>query len=71
MERFIRTGSSYLSVSEKAATFGLGVATGVDSLIVYWPSGQIDRHGGVEAGVEVVVVEGADTLAVRSRGLEN
>ena len=67
MERFIRTGSSYLSVSEKAATFGLGEATQIDSLIVYWPSGQIDRHVGLKAGVEVFVVEGADTLSVRPR----
>ena len=68
MERFIRTGSSYLSVSEKAATFGLGEAARVDSLIVYWPSGRIDRHAGLQAGLEVVVIEGADTLSVRRIG---
>ena len=68
MERFIRTGSSYLSVSERAATFGLGEAVRVDSLIIYWPSGQIDRHAGLAAGAEVLVIEGADTLSVRSFG---
>jgi hypothetical protein len=68
MERFVRTGSSFLSVSEKEATFGLGTADRVDSLIVYWPSGQIDRHAGLTAGVEVLVTEGVDTPAVHPFG---
>ena len=63
-ERFVRTGSSYLSVSEKAATFGLGEAAQVDSLIVYWPSGQIDRHARLAAGEEYRIVEGADTVSI-------
>src|SRR5690606_28771250 len=44
MERRVRTGASYLSASEKAATFGLGTAAQVDSLVVYWPSGHVDRY---------------------------
>lgn len=67
-ERFVRTGSSFLSVSEKAVTFGLGEAERADSLVVYWPSGQVDRHAGLEAGAEVHVTEGAAVPAVRPLG---
>ncbi len=38
-ERMVRTGSSYLSQSELAVTFGLGTVTRVESLTVRWPSG--------------------------------
>lgn len=38
-ERMVRTGSSYLSQSELAVTFGLGTVTRVESLAVRWPSG--------------------------------
>ena len=38
-ERWITSGASYLSASEQTATFGLGPATQVDSLLVYWPDG--------------------------------
>ena len=64
MEHAVRTGSGFLSVSEKEATFGLGSATQVDSLIVYWPSGQVGRYAGLEAGTEVRIVEGAATPEV-------
>ncbi len=67
MERFVRTGSSFLAVSEKEVTFGPGSVDRVDELIVYWPSGQIDRHEGLPAGAEVVITEGADAPAVQLR----
>ncbi len=63
MERRIRTGSGYLTQSEKIATFGLGAATRLDSLQVYWPSGQVARFVGVEANQEIRIVEGAQTYA--------
>ena len=59
MERRIRTGSSFLSNSEKTATFGLGRATRVDSLLVYWRSGRVDRFGEVRSDREIWLVEGA------------
>ncbi len=61
MERFVRTGSSFLSASEKVVTFGLGEADRVDSLAVYWPSGQEDWYAEVASG-NVLVVEGADSI---------
>jgi hypothetical protein len=62
MERRVRTGSSYLSQSEKAATFGLGSAPSLDSLIVYWPSGLVERFTDVEGNREVLLVEGTGAL---------
>ncbi len=57
-ERRIRTGSSYLSQFEKVASFGLGAAQVVDSLIVSWPGGRVDRFGQIQADKEVFIVEG-------------
>lgn len=60
MERYVRAGSSYLSQNETVVTFGLARASRVDSLSVYWPSGQVDRFGEIEADQTVRIVEGAD-----------
>ena len=62
MERRVRTGASFLAQSEKTATFGLGGATSVDSLVVEWPSGQVDRFADVEANQRVSVIEASGTL---------
>jgi hypothetical protein len=53
-----RSGSSYLSQSERILTFGLGKAARADSVEIRWPSGQIDRLNNVAAGPVVVVQEG-------------
>lgn len=66
MERRVRTGSSYLSHSEKIVTFGLGNAVRVDSLFVYWPSNRVDRFARVEANQEIHLVEGAGEFTQRS-----
>lgn len=58
MERRVRTGSSYLSQSEKTVTFGLGGAREVDTLRIEWPSGTVDELVEVAAGQEVRIVEG-------------
>ena len=63
-ERRVRGGSSYLSQSEKAATFGLGEAPQVDSLTVYWPSGTVERFTNVAANQHIHIVEGRDVLNV-------
>jgi hypothetical protein len=53
----LRSGSSYLSQSEKILTFGLGGLTQADSVEVRWPSGQVDRLSNVKAGAVVTVNE--------------
>lgn len=68
MERRIRTGSSYLSQSEKTAVFGLGDSERLDSLLVYWPSGRVDRFEGPSANQEILVVEGEGRIRQLSSG---
>ena len=61
-ERRIRAGSSYLSQSEKTATFGFGDTAQVDSLVVYWPSGITQRFGTIATDQHVHIIEGRDAL---------
>jgi hypothetical protein len=42
-------GSSFLSAQDHRLHFGLGDATGVESVEVRWPSGRVDRHEGLKA----------------------
>jgi hypothetical protein len=56
--RMVRTGSSYLSQSERAVLFGLGDATSVDEVTVRWPSGVVDRLTGVPVGQRLTITEG-------------
>ncbi len=56
--RHLRTGSGYLSQSEKVLTFGLDAAPQVDTLLVRWPNGDMERYTGLPAGHEVHLVEG-------------
>lgn len=67
MERRIRTGSSYLSQSEKTATFGLGRAERIDSLVVYWPSGRVERFEEVAGGREIRLKEGVQAYTEAER----
>ena len=48
--RMVKTGSSYLSQSELALTFGLAHRDKADRVIVEWPSGQTQEFRNVGAG---------------------
>ena len=48
--RMVKTGSSYLSQSELAVTFGLGRRERADRVVIEWPSGQTQEFRGVQAG---------------------
>ena len=61
-ERRVRTGGSYLSQSEKTITFGLGPATVIDTLRIYWPAGGEDIFQQVAVDQEVRLVEGQGIL---------
>src|SRR5437016_3169667 len=54
----LRSGSSYLSASELALTFGLGQRDKADSIEIRWPSGQFDRLSAVTAGATLTLTEG-------------
>jgi len=55
--QMLRSGSSYLSQSEKILTFGLGSRMQADAVEIRWPSGQVDRLSNVKAGGVVTVNE--------------
>src|SRR5207302_2159140 len=55
--QMLRSGSSYLSASELVLTFGVGQQSKVDSVEITWPSGQVDKLSGVNAGQTVTVTE--------------
>jgi hypothetical protein len=54
----VKSGSSYLSASEKALTFGTGKATSVASVTVSWPSGRSEEHKNLATGRTYRLVEG-------------
>lgn len=56
--RHIHSGSSYLSDSEHATTFGFGETSRLDSLLVYWPSGRMDVFTNISTNQEIRLVEG-------------
>lgn len=60
MYRRIRTGSSFLSHSEAVATFGLGAATKIDTLVVQWPAGEIERMTSLQVDREIRLSEVAE-----------
>jgi enediyne biosynthesis protein E4 len=60
--RMVRTGSSYLSQSELALTFGLGRRTRADRMVIEWPSGKTQEFKNVAAG-SYECVEGSSIAA--------
>jgi hypothetical protein len=51
--RMVKTGSSYLSQSELALTFGIGRREKVDRVVIEWPGGGVEEYKSVAAGVYV------------------
>jgi hypothetical protein len=45
--RRVKTDGSYLTASDLRAHFGLGRTTAIDSVVVHWPDGPIERWPGV------------------------
>ena len=56
--QMVRTGSSYLSHSPLALTFGLGDAEGIDRLEIRWPDGAEEVLEDVAAGVRYDIAQG-------------
>jgi hypothetical protein len=55
--RTIVSGSGYGVVNSVTARYGLGEATTIDSVIIYWPSGHIDRLYDLEINNHYQVTE--------------
>jgi enediyne biosynthesis protein E4 len=54
----VKTGSSYLSQSERPLTIGLGAATKVAGIEITWPTGKVERLPGVAGDQSITVAEG-------------
>jgi hypothetical protein len=54
----VRTNASFESASDPRLHFGLGSASLVDSIVVRWPSGAVDRIGPQRADQQIVIEEG-------------
>ena len=57
-------GAAGFSHSSRAAHFGLGAATQVDSLLLHWPNGQVDAHLHLSAGKAWQLTEGQTITAI-------
>ena len=53
----VHSGSSYCSQSDLALTFGLGSEDVAKSVVIYWPSGHVDKLSNVKANQFKVVTE--------------
>jgi hypothetical protein len=54
----VRSGSSYLSVSDRRLFFGLGKATAIDAIDIRWPSGRRERIAPLALDAGYRVIEG-------------
>jgi hypothetical protein len=52
-------GTSYMSASDPRIHFGLGKRSKIDSLVITWPSGQVDKWTSVPVDSIIAVKEGA------------
>ncbi len=65
--QMVRSGSSYLSASALALTFGVGLEKEIPKAVVYWPSGQVQEMGKLAAGTTYRWVEGERPVALGHR----
>ncbi|MGE5644524.1 MAG: CRTAC1 family protein [Acidobacteriota bacterium] len=56
--RLVKSGSSYLSQSELAPTFGLGKRDRVERAVISWPSGRVEEYKNLAAGRTFECTEG-------------
>jgi hypothetical protein len=54
----VRANSSYLSSSDARLHFGLGTAIQVESVVVHWPSGRVEKFPALPADREAAIREG-------------
>ncbi len=62
--RDIRSGEGFKYMSTLNAHFGIGEATEIDSILVKWPSGNIDNIISPNINEAVTVVEGSSPLSI-------
>lgn len=62
--RFTASVEGYLSQNSNSEFFGLGTATSIDMVKVYWPSGHIDQHDDLDVNQTITIIEDGPLLAV-------
>jgi len=62
--RMVKTGSSYLSQSEMALTFGLATQSAASRVVIEWPSGQTQEFANIAAG-QYEIKEGSNPKPLR------
>ena len=60
-----RANSSYLSASDPRLHFGIGGNTRIETIVVHWPSGVIDKVRDVAADQQFTIEEGTGLLTTR------
>ncbi len=65
--QMVKSGSSYLSSSQRSLTFGTGRRTKVDRVAVQWPNGRADEFKNLQSGRTYHCVEGAAPQAIDGR----
>jgi hypothetical protein len=66
MVREIKAGESYGIMNSLQAHFGLGEATAIDQVSVYWPSGIVDVISNPEINANHVIVEGESSTGINN-----
>ena len=61
--QMVKSGSSYLSSSDKALTFGVGKLPEIDRATIQWPSGRADEFRKLATGRTYLCVEGERPVA--------
>jgi hypothetical protein len=61
--RTVKSGSSYLSQSELALTFGMGKQEKIERMVIEWPSGRTDEFKDLKSGQAYDCVEGKAPVA--------
>lgn len=56
--RMVKSGSSYLSQSELALTFGVETRDKIDRVIIRWPNGRTEEYKNLKPGMAYSCVEG-------------
>ncbi len=62
--REIRSGQGFSHMNSLIAHFGIGTATGIDEIIIKWPSGTVDVIEDPATNTQHIFVEGDNELAV-------
>lgn len=62
--RDVRSGDGFKYMNTLNAHFGIGAATGIDSLFIKWPSGQIDQVNNPAINTPITIVEGSHPLSL-------